>query len=73
MQTNLISMVILATVPVPGGEGGGDIGERKMFYQKCSQYVLGWFGDQTNSASGHPKVGGGRSRDWDTIAICSFF
>ena len=35
------------------------LGEKKSFTRIVYSMILGWFGDQKNSASGRPKVGGG--------------
>ena len=73
MQTNLISRLIHATVPVTGGGEWVVLGEEEKHYQKCLEcdFRLIWR-LKKSSALGSPKVGGG-SPDWDTIPICSVF
>ena len=60
LHTNLISWLILATVPVPGGGEWVVLGEEKKCHQKCLDCDFRFIQRPTkNSASGSPKIGGG--------------
>ena len=66
MHTNLISRLIHATVPVPGGGEWVVLGEKKMFTKNVYSMILGWFGDQQKSVFGSPKVEGPRGLEIGT-------